>query len=103
MLYIPFDPDTLPATMEVRISGVTYRITLSYNAVEDFFTVDIADQNDNSLLRGHKIVMGSNVFDSIPPGRVPPGAVMVALDLTGHSEEANREAFLGACRLYISE
>ena len=59
--YIPVRKDLIPYVFDITLSGRTFAFYIRYNAMRDFFTVDLLS-GDKYIVIGEKIVYGRVLF-----------------------------------------
>ena len=59
--YIPIQKDLIPYTFDITLGGKTFTFDIKYNAMQDFFTVDLL-RNDEHIVIGERIVYGRVLF-----------------------------------------
>lgn len=59
--FIPIQKDMIPYRFDIILNGKTFTFDVKYNAMSDFFTVDLL-RNDQYIVIGEKIVYGRTLF-----------------------------------------
>jgi len=59
--YIPIDKSLIPYTFDITLAERTFTIDIHYNAMRDFFTIDLY-RDDMLIVVGEKIVYGRTLF-----------------------------------------
>ena len=70
MRFIPVFKNDIPYSANMRIKDTTYTLTFNYNSQGDFFTVDLAKDED-VLAVGEKVIYGRAMFSSFLDARFP--------------------------------
>ncbi len=83
MQIINIDKQSLPYLTTIRIEGVSYTFTFSYNLRGDFFTANLARGNE-VLAVGEPMTYGFPLFAPSYDYRYPP-VILVPADPTGKS------------------
>lgn len=90
--YIPVDVDDLPEIFETDINDVAFNFGVSYNAVGDFFTVDLYDEDLNPIILGERLVINHRLWAYVNDERLP-SCDIVPMDESGQSKAVNAETF----------
>lgn len=61
MNYISIDKDLIPYKFEITLENTTYTFEVYYNAVNDFFTIDLS-KNNEILVLGEKLIYAKPLF-----------------------------------------
>lgn len=100
---LPIDPAVgFPQRFQCRIAGVLLGFEVRYNAMGDFFTIDIMDQDGDVIVSGKPIVYGADLLEGIVDDRLP-GVMIVAADTAGVHDRVGRDALGVDVHLYIME
>ncbi|WP_282801122.1 phage baseplate plug family protein [Secundilactobacillus kimchicus] len=83
---INVDPKELPYEFQVTIDGIEYTVKVYYNPYCDQVFISIAD--DDGVIGEEPIVLGQQLFQTLPNDRLPTTPI-VPLDESGHAVEAN--------------
>jgi len=59
--YINIDKSLIPYRFDIALDGITYTLHISYNAMRDFFVVDLYHGNETIVL-GERIMYGVPLF-----------------------------------------
>jgi len=59
--FIAIDKELVPYRFEITLAGHTFGFEIRYNAMRDFFTVDLY-RGDNLIVTGEKVVYGRSLF-----------------------------------------
>lgn len=62
--YLPISQDDLPVTLSIDIDGIPLLLTFRYNDQGDFYTLEIADENEN-LLIAQKVTYGKDLLSGL--------------------------------------
>lgn len=84
MEYIEIEKDLIPYRFDIAIDGNTYTFEVSYNAENDYFTVDLY-RNDQLVIAGAKAVYGRPLFAAHMYLDVPQIPI-IPLDVSGQTE-----------------
>lgn len=90
--YIPIDVDDLPEIFEIELADITFNFGVSYNAVGDFFMVDLYDEDLNPIVLGEKLVLNHRLWAYVNDDRLP-AVDLVPMDESGQSTAVNAETF----------
>lgn len=85
-------------TQRTTLDGREYVLTFDWNGRAGHWFFSIADQDEDPILQGVKVVLGWNLLDGVRDVRRPPGAI-VAVDLTGSGEPPGRTELGGRVEL----
>lgn len=101
--YIDINPDKVPYTFSVKLADKTYTLTIKYNDIGGFYTVDLVTLTGEVLAFGDPIRYGRAMFNSIEDERFPL-PVIVPYCLTGEDFSVVTPENLGSSvRLYLHE
>lgn len=81
---IHVNKQAIPYTADIRLAGETFTFTFNYNAEGDFFSIDLA-KDDEVLCRGEKITYSRALFQAVATEAFPK-TVIVPLDRAGESK-----------------
>ncbi len=84
MEYLPVAKQDIPYSVNINVEGTTFEFTFNYNAVGDFFTVDLA-RGGEQLVNGEKVVYGRPLFMTYFTEEFP---LKMILPLDGAMEES---------------
>jgi len=90
--YIPVDVDDLPEIFEIDLNDVTFNLGFSYNAVGDFFVVDLYDEDLNPIILGEKLVINRRLW-AYSNDELLPSCDLVPMDESGQATSVNAETF----------
>lgn len=97
---------TFPAyTMEVTLDLIPYRFDFHWNYRGEFWTLNVLDREQQSLVMGIRLALGFDLFDLYPDRGLPPGQLFV-VDPTGSEVEIGRNDFTNGRELeviYVTE
>lgn len=79
--YIDIEKDQIPYQFDLEIAGVVYTFQIDYNAMYDYFTVDLSLAGE-TLAIGEKVVYGVPLFEHMNDTRLPAYPI-VPYDLSG--------------------
>ncbi|MEA4901850.1 phage baseplate plug family protein [Desulfitobacterium sp.] len=101
--YIDIDTEKVPYTFSVKLIDKTFTLTVKYNEVGGFFTVDLITTTGEVLAFGDPIRYGRPLFGSIEDERFPL-PVIIPQCLTDEDISTVTEGNFGkAVRLYLHE
>ncbi|NMB44741.1 MAG: hypothetical protein GX995_11525 [Clostridiales bacterium] len=97
MEYIEIDKDMIPYRFDITLEGETYTFQVNYNALKDFFTIDLL-KNDEIIVLGEKLVYGKPLFLSAKHKNVPKVNI-IPLDISNRTDRVtfdnlNEDVFL---------
>ena len=95
--YINIEKELIPYSFEIELGVELFQIGVEYNAVGDFFTLDLS-KDDEILVRNENIVYGEPLFSKIYDARFP-APLIVPTDESGNEtrvgwENLNKTVFL---------
>lgn len=79
--YIEIEKTLVPYSFEVELAAEIFELTVNYNSLGDYFTVDL-NKDGAALVMGEKIVYGEPLFKEIYDARFPAPSI-IALDESG--------------------
>ena len=97
--YIPIDVDDLPEIFEIELADITFNFGVSYNAVGDFFTVDLYDEDLNPIILGEKLVLNHRLWAYVNDDRLP-AVDLVPMDESGIATYCGIDEFMKTVFLY---
>jgi len=101
--YIDIKADKVPYSFSVKLEDQTYFLTIKYNFMGEFYTIDLRASNGSILAYGEPIRYGKALFDGIEDERFPLPVIVPAC-LTGDTIDAVTEDNLGiSVRFYLHE
>lgn len=101
--YIDIDVTKVPYSFSIKLTDKTYTMTVKYNEIGGFFTVDLADLNDDVLVFGEVIRYGRALFNVVEDERFPL-PVIIPVCVTGDGiSEVTSENFGKEVKLYLYE
>ena len=75
MLIIPFrDPSNWK--MQLELDGIIFVLEFTWNALNEFWVMDIYDRNEVPLIYGIKIVVNYNLLEPYTVFGKPPGSIV---------------------------
>ncbi|MCL0330534.1 phage baseplate plug family protein [Apilactobacillus xinyiensis] len=74
--YVPIDVDDLPEQFEYDIDGQSYILRVDYNEQGDFFTVGIATEDEDWIVKNWKMFLNRPLFEGITDERLPATALV---------------------------
>ena len=103
MSYISkFDIDltNIPQVFSTTFGNLTVSLGINYNALGDFYTVDLYDNQGNQVIMGEKLVYGKRLWSNYVDPRIP-SIDLIPLDESGVSKICSKETFGKTVFLYI--
>lgn len=79
---VPTRPDVPAYTQRTTLDGATYVLTFRWNERASYWTLSIADQDDQPIALGLALVTGSMLLRRCRKATRPPGELLV-VDTTG--------------------
>ncbi|WP_289760348.1 phage baseplate plug family protein [Lactobacillus taiwanensis] len=97
-----FDIDltNIPQVFSTTFGNLTVSLGINYNALGDFYTVDLYDNQGNQVIMGEKLVYGKRLWNNYVDRRIP-SIDLIPLDESGVSKVCNKETFGKTVFLYI--
>ena len=97
MEYIEIDKDMIPYRFDMTLEGETYTFEINYNALKDFFTIDLY-KNDEVIVLGEKLVYGKPLFTTARHKDIPK-TIIIPYDMSENTdritfENMNKDVFL---------
>ncbi len=101
--YIPIEVSKTPYMFSIKLDDRTYTITLKYNDIGGFFTVDLAVMATGEVLcYGEPVRYGRPMFRAVEDERYPI-PVIIPYCLTGEENTVTFENFGSSVQLYLHE
>ncbi|MCL0312784.1 hypothetical protein M2S00_06655 [Apilactobacillus sp. TMW 2.2459] len=97
--YIPIDVDDLPEQFDYDIDGQTYILKIDYNEQGDFFTVGIATEDEDWIVKNWKMFLNRPLFESVVDDRLPATA-LVPMDESNQAKRISITNFGDTVFLY---
>jgi hypothetical protein len=98
--YIPIDADAVPYEFQIKLIDRTYSMTVRWNELASFYTLDLYANNGELLSFGDPVRYGRPCFGNVEDERYPlPLIIPYALD--GGETEVTKENFGKTVRLYL--
>lgn len=91
--------DELPMSFDVTFGSLTYTMQLNYNAVGDYYTVDLYDSDYHPIVLGEKLIYGKRLWSRYTSDKIP-AVDLTPLDLSGRTHTCNRGTFGKTVFLY---
>ena len=63
--YIDIDVSLVPYTFSIKLEDRTYEMTVKYNAIGGFYTIDLSDLNGKILAFGEIVRYGRPLFNVV--------------------------------------
>ncbi|HSH51254.1 MAG TPA: hypothetical protein VK982_05990 [Bacteroidales bacterium] len=97
MNYIEIDKNMIPYRFDMTIKRETYTFQVNYNALKDFFTIDLY-KNDEVIVLGEKLVYGKPLFMTARHKDIPK-TIIIPYDMSENTdritfENMNKDVFL---------
>ena len=92
-----FDIDltNIPQVFSTSFGNSTVSLGINYNALGDFYTVDLYDNQGNQVIMGEKLIYGKRLWSTYVDPRIP------SIDESGVTKACNKETFGKTVFLYI--
>ncbi len=101
--YLDIDVSRVPYTFSVKLSDKTYILTVKYNEIGDFFTLDLLDTNNDVLAFGEIIRYGRPLFNVVEDERFPIPVIIPLCLSSDDIAEVTKENLGKEVRLYLYE
>lgn len=98
---IDIDKALIPYSFDMQLDNKTYNFTIRYNSESDFFTIDVAREQEDILL-GEKILYGKPLFQDHRHLDLPQ-MVILPVDLADEQLRAGYEELSETVFLYMIE
>ena len=97
-----FDIDltNIPQVFSTSVGNSTVSLGINYNALGDFYTVDLYDNQGNQVIMGEKLIYGKRLWSTYVDPRIP-SIDLVPLVESGVTKACNKETFGKTVFLYI--
>ena len=97
-----FDIDltNIPQVFSTTFGNLTVSLGINYNALGDFYTVDLYDNQGDQVIMGEKLVYGKRLWSNYVDPRIP-SIDLIPLDESGVSKICSKETFGKTVFLYI--
>ncbi|VDG23661.1 phage baseplate plug family protein [Lactiplantibacillus mudanjiangensis] len=100
--YIDFDLDELPDIFDFDFEDGTLQLTLDYNEEGDFYTLSMADDDENVVLKPQKLCLGVPIGIH-KDGTDLPHDILVPMDESGLATSCDASNFGQTVFLYIDD
>lgn len=100
MLILPVYKNSIPYEAKYTFAGSTFLLRFQYNAVGDFFTVDLVKRGE-TLIAAEKIVFGKALFTSYPADDRLPFPAIIPVDLALLADRAGWREMGEYVHLYV--
>lgn len=87
-LLVPTRTDPNEYNQRVLLDGVAFRMLFKYNAREDFWYMDLRDDNGVGVKLGMKLLTGFSLTRLIADIDLRPAGVLMMIDATDADQEA---------------
>ena len=89
-----FDIDltNIPQVFSTTFGNLTVSLGINYNALGDFYTVDLYDNQGNAVIMGEKLIYGKRLWRNYVDPRIP-SIDLVPLDESGVTKICNKQTF----------
>lgn len=98
---LPLDSLNLSYEFKVDLDGTTYTVAIRFNSRSAVWIMDLKTVNDDSIIMGIPLLLGSDLFGRFKDSRLPPGTFLM-VNLESDVEEAS-ETNLGTEVLLLYE
>lgn len=97
-----FDIDltNIPQVFSTSFGNSTVSLGINYNALGDFYTVDLYDNQGNQVIMGEKLIYGKRLWSTYVDPRIP-SIDLVPLDESEVNKVCNKSTFGKTVFLYI--
>lgn len=97
MKYIEIDKNSIPYRFDMTIEDETFTFQVNYNALHDFFTIDLF-KDEETIVLGEKLVYNKPLFMTAKHKNIPK-KTLIPYDLSENTERIsfenmNRDVFL---------
>jgi hypothetical protein len=100
--YIEFNLNELPDTFETDFGEETFVLSLDYNEVGDFYTLDCFTDDDEAIVTAEPLMCGNPMWGNIRNARLPL-ETLIPMDESGQTKICNKETFQNTVFLYIDD
>lgn len=99
MEYIDIDKNMIPYRFDITLEDKTYTFEVNYNALHDFFTIDLL-KNGEVIVLGEKLVYGKPLFTTSKYKDIP-SVCIVPYDMSEQTDRITFENLNEQVFLYI--
>lgn len=101
--YIDVDSKKIPCGLSIKLTDRTYHMIFKYNAIGDFFTVDLKTSQNELLAYGEIIRYGRPLFGTVEDERFPL-PIIIPRCLTGDNiDTITYDNFDKEVKLYLHQ
>lgn len=93
MIYLPIQKEYLPEEFEIQLAEEQFIMTVNYNELFDFFTIDLYDPDRNPIFLGEKMVIDQPLWFEISDSRLP-APTLIPRDPSGKSDRITFQNFM---------
>ena len=90
LIIIPLRNDIPSYEFKVDLDGTTYTMAIRYNSRLATWIMDLKTEQDESIVLGVPILLGTILFDRFSDSRVPPGDLFI-INIEDETAEATRD------------
>jgi hypothetical protein len=101
--YIDIWPSRVPYSFSIRLVDLTYNMTVKYNDVGGFYTIDLLTSRGEVLVFGDPVRYGRAMFNSFEDERFPLPVIMPYCLTADDISEVTPENIGDAVRLYLHD
>lgn len=99
---MPVRSDIPAYKFQIDLEGTLYTFTFRYNSRMSRWIMDIADENETTILLGVPVLTEFSLIERFKDDRLPPGAFL-ALDESGNQKQPAREDLGNDVKLFYIE
>jgi hypothetical protein len=90
LITIPLRNDIPDYEFKVDLDGTTYTLTIRYNTRLATWIMDLKTEQDESIVLGVPLLLGTILLERFPDSRVPPGDLFL-INIEDETAEATRD------------
>jgi len=83
---------------QIELSGITYTLRFKWNAMNEFWSMDVLSGNDEPVIYGVKVVVNWNLLEQYAMTDKPAGDI-VCQNIIGGTEKITRDAMSTVAQL----
>ncbi|TPR23131.1 hypothetical protein DY120_07440 [Apilactobacillus micheneri] len=99
---VPVDVDAIPYQQPVELLDTTYIFDFEYNAVSDYFYINLYDYDGNLIISGEPIFLNIPLFRNISNDNLPIETI-IPMDESGQATEVNSDNLGNTVNLCIDD
>lgn len=92
--------NNIPQIFSTSFGNLTVSLGINYNALGDFYTIDLYDNQGNQVIMGEKLTYGKRLWSNYVDPRIP-SVDLVPLDESGINKVCNASTFGKTVFMYI--